>query len=117
MILAGIVFRVQNSFQRRIFNECFTSRSFSTVAVRWLKFGFKPPKLENAKTPIQFQIRNLFDFSKQEKPFSKNEKWFRKPKMYKTSKERNQTTFLYLMSLAVLTAGASYAAVPLYRYI
>jgi hypothetical protein len=33
----------------------------------------------------------------------------------RTSKERNLTTLLYLISLAVLTAGASYAAVPLYR--
>ncbi len=32
-----------------------------------------------------------------------------------TSKERSRTTLYYLLSLAVATAGASYAAVPLYR--
>jgi len=32
-----------------------------------------------------------------------------------TSRDKNITTLLYLISLAVLTAGASYAAVPLYR--
>ena len=33
----------------------------------------------------------------------------------KTTRERNVTTLLYLISAAVATAGASYAAVPLYR--
>ena len=33
----------------------------------------------------------------------------------KTTKERNKTTLLYLISAAVATVGASYAAVPLYR--
>ncbi len=33
----------------------------------------------------------------------------------RTTKERSQTTLFYLLSLAVATAGASYAAVPLYR--
>ena len=33
----------------------------------------------------------------------------------KTTRERNVTTLLYLISAAIATAGASYAAVPLYR--
>ena len=33
----------------------------------------------------------------------------------KTTRERNQTTLLYLISAAIATVGASYAAVPLYR--
>ena len=35
--------------------------------------------------------------------------------MPKTTRERNQTTLLYLISAAIATVGASYAAVPLYR--
>ena len=42
-------------------------------------------------------------------------KWKRKAIKYQTTAERNQSTLLYLISLAILTAGASYAAVPLYR--
>lgn len=33
----------------------------------------------------------------------------------KTTRERNRTTLLYLISAAIATVGASYAAVPLYR--
>ena len=33
----------------------------------------------------------------------------------KTSRERNLTTLLYLISAAVGTTGAAYVAVPLYR--
>ena len=36
-------------------------------------------------------------------------------KQQQTTAEKNKTTLLYLISLAILTAGASYAAVPLYR--
>lgn len=45
-------------------------------------------------------------------------KWKRQTMNYErrlTSAEKNTTTLLYLISLAILTAGASYAAVPLYR--
>jgi len=35
--------------------------------------------------------------------------------MPKTTRERNLTTLLYLISAAIATAGASYAAVPLYK--
>jgi hypothetical protein len=42
-------------------------------------------------------------------------KWKRKSIQYQTTAERNKSTLLYLLSLAILTAGASYAAVPLYR--
>ena len=41
--------------------------------------------------------------------------WKRKSIKYHTTAERNKSTLLYLISLAILTAGASYAAVPLYR--
>ena len=33
----------------------------------------------------------------------------------KTTRERNLTTLLYLLSAAIATTGAAYAAVPLYR--
>ena len=42
-------------------------------------------------------------------------KWKRKSIKYQSTAERNKSTLLYLLSLAILTAGASYAAVPLYR--
>ena len=52
----------------------------------------------------------------------KNANWWTKWKRQamdfeqrQTSRDKNITTLLYLISLAVLTAGASYAAVPLYR--
>ena len=34
---------------------------------------------------------------------------------FRTSIERNKTTFFYMLGLAILTTGLSYAAVPLYR--
>ena len=43
-------------------------------------------------------------------------KWKRRAdRRYQTTAERSNSTLLYLISLCVLTAGASYAAVPLYR--
>ena len=46
-------------------------------------------------------------------------KWKRQTIKYESqalsSRDRNITTLLYLISAAVLTCGASYAAVPLYR--
>ena len=51
-----------------------------------------------------------------------SEKWisllricFRGRPRPKTTRERNLTTLLYLISAAIATAGASYAAVPLYK--
>ncbi len=38
-----------------------------------------------------------------------------RPRKYQTTSERNKTTLLYLASVMILTVGASYAAVPLYR--
>ena len=38
-----------------------------------------------------------------------------RPRRPKTSRERNVTTLLYLISAAVATTGAAYASVPLYR--
>jgi len=63
-----------------------------------------------------------FDFTKKETTPIKNANWWTKWKRetvkYErqlTSAEKNTSTLLYLISLAILTAGASYAAVPLYR--
>jgi len=66
-----------------------------------------------------------FDFSKKDINSSpvKNANWWTKWKRqtirYETqalsSRDRNISTLLYLISAAVLTCGASYAAVPLYR--
>ena len=61
-------------------------------------------------------VRWQFDFNKKEKSIPRKSSWFSgSRKLPKTSRERNLTTLLYLFSLAILTAGASYAAVPLYR--
>jgi len=61
-------------------------------------------------------VRWQFDFSKTPPKIERRSEWFSgKRKLPRTSKERNLTTLLYLVSLAVLTTGASYAAVPLYR--
>ena len=62
-------------------------------------------------------VRFQFDFNKKPPaPIVRKSKWFSgSRKLPKTSKERNLTTLLYLFSLAILTTGASYAAVPLYR--
>ncbi len=63
-------------------------------------------------------VRFQFDFNKKPPPapIIRKSKWFSgSRKLPKTSKERNLTTLLYLFSLAILTTGASYAAVPLYR--
>ena len=67
--------------------------------------------------PLKSFFRRQFDFSKKpQQPIQRKSKWFAgQRKLPKTSKERNLTTLLYLISLAVLTTGASYAAVPLYR--
>ena len=67
--------------------------------------------------PLKSFFRRQFDFSKKpQQPIERKSKWFSgKRKLPQTSKERNLTTLLYLVSLAVLTTGASYAAVPLYR--
>jgi len=61
-----------------------------------------------------------FDFSKKkavEKPkdFFGNDSFFRRKRRPQTSAQRNLTTMLYVIGVAVLTTGMSYAAVPLYR--
>jgi len=79
--------------------------------------------LANTKNSfIYLQIycrQKSFDFSKKESNPVKNANWWtiwkRKSIKYHTTAERNKSTLLYLISLAILTAGASYAAVPLYR--
>ena len=72
--------------------------------------------LSNKKNPEITFVRWQFDFSKKPTPIPRRSKWFSgSRKLPKTSKERNLTTLLYLFSLAILTTGASYAAVPLYR--
>ena len=62
-------------------------------------------------------VRWQFDFNKKaSKAIPRKASWFSgSRKLPKTSRERNLTTLLYLFSLAIMTAGASYAAVPLYR--
>ena len=61
--------------------------------------------------------RQKFDFSKKPQPVTKPSRFkrifFQTPN--KTSSERSKTTLIYMFGLAILTAGASYAAVPLYR--
>lgn len=69
---------------------------------------------------LQISCRHKsFDFSGKNNSPVKNAnwwtKWKRKSIQYQTTAERNKSTLLYLLSLAILTAGASYAAVPLYR--
>jgi len=59
-------------------------------------------------------VRFKFDFSgkKQERVKRPTFLGDRRPR---TSIERNKTTFFYMLGLAILTTGLSYAAVPLYR--
>ena len=52
-----------------------------------------------------FSFLQSFDFTRKPPPS-------RPPR---TTKDKNRTTLLYLLSLGVATVGASYAAVPLYR--
>lgn len=118
MLLCGVVFRHQTqSLRTKLANFNLCSRPYTSFSLKSTFCGIRKSVLEPLRTPIQIQIRNQFDFSKKEKSLPRSERWFRKPKLQQTSKERNQTTLLYMISLAVLTAGASYAAVPLYRYI
>eukprot|EP00095_Tigriopus_kingsejongensis_P007332 snap_masked-scaffold589_size129586-processed-gene-0.5 protein:Tk07332 transcript:snap_masked-scaffold589_size129586-processed-gene-0.5-mRNA-1 annotation:"cytochrome c oxidase assembly protein mitochondrial" len=56
-------------------------------------------------SPLIQPIRSQFNFSKRPTP---------RP-FPKTQRERSKTTMFYVFSLAIATAGASYAAVPLYR--
>ena len=63
--------------------------------------------LQTPANVIHIPRRYKYDFSK--------EKMDPRRPLPMTSRERNMSTFLYLLSLAVLTVGASYAAVPLYR--
>jgi len=64
--------------------------------------------LQNGNPQRFTQIRwSSFKFQKKPKP--------ERRKIGYTTREKNQTTMYYVMSLGVLTAGASYAAVPLYR--
>jgi hypothetical protein len=80
-------------------------------------YRFEQKLLLNKKNHEITIVRWQFDFTK--KPpgqIARKSKWFSgSRKLPKTSKERNLTTLLYLFSLAILTTGASYAAVPLYR--
>jgi hypothetical protein len=116
LLLHGAVLRLQTlSIKRQFPTISACSRSYVTLSLKSSLSCLKKTVLEPWRTPIQIQIRSQFDFSKKEKTLTKGGNWFKKPKLEKTSKERNQTTLLYLISLAVLTAGASYAAVPLYR--
>ena len=80
------------------------AKSFHSVQKAFLINAKKSP-LKNRTQLIT--VRWQFDFTK--KPPRGNRK------LPRTSKERNVSTLLYLLSLAILTTGASYAAVPLYR--
>ncbi len=74
------------------------------AAGRLLPPVLSPPR--SAPFPSSQQLRSLqFEFRQKPRP--------RRPPP--TSTERSKTTLLYVLSVAVLTAGASYAAVPLYR--
>jgi len=77
-----------------------------------------PTSDTNSSICLQISIRHKsFDFTKKDPVKHANDwtKWKRKAIKYQTTAERNKSTLLYLLSLAILTAGASYAAVPLYR--
>lgn len=58
-----------------------------------------------------------FNEAKQNSFWKKFDAWFEAPpkRIHQTTAERNKTTLTYLVSLCILTVGASYAAVPLYR--
>jgi len=97
-------------------------RTFSTISAR-STFPHQISTLKTSKflkasfdsTLNRPSVRLKFDFSKKnvEKP---DESYFRRRKeRQKTSAARNKTTMLYVIGVAVLTTGMSYAAVPLYR--
>lgn len=90
--------------------KAFHSVSKTSSTAQPLLVGFE-------SQPLKSFFRSQFDFSKKpQQPIERRSKWFSgKRSLPKTSKERNLTTLLYLVSLAVLTTGAAYAAVPLYR--
>jgi cytochrome c oxidase assembly protein subunit 11 len=58
-----------------------------------------------------------FNEAKKTSFWTKFDKYFEaeRPRKYQTTAERNKTTLTYLVSLLILTVGASYAAVPMYR--
>ena len=65
----------------------------------------------------KFQLQIIVDLPS---PKKDNDSWWtrwrqRKDRRHQTSSERSQSTLFYMASICILTCGASYAAVPLYR--
>lgn len=86
-----------------------STRTPSLLLSRNLSFVNSPIK----KSSLLLNHKKNVDFSGSQRSF-----WTfgnKKPRRMKTTSEKNKTTLLYLTSLCVLTVGASYAAVPLYR--
>ena len=86
-------------------SRCFRAIFCGASAVRFL-----------SNVPKQSPIKK-FNEAKQNSFWKKFDAWFEaEPKrIHQTTAERNKTTVTYLVSLCILTVGASYAAVPLYR--
>lgn len=74
-----------------------------------------PPAWRSGRGLQAPQRRCKFDFSRSPAELQRARTADRSRPRAKTSTDRAKTTMLYVVSLAVATAGASYAAVPLYR--
>ena len=93
------------------------------------KFDFSGKKQERVKRPFLGDRRPRWEFHAYQQnmefvcclfAFSiftsfDNQSGTRNFFTFRTSIERNKTTFFYMLGLAILTTGLSYAAVPLYR--
>ena len=75
-----------------------------------IRFCFNSPKKSPVKRSNE-SVQSSF-WTKFDRFF---ERGFERKRKHQPTNERNKTTVLYLISLCVLTVGASYAAVPLYR--
>ena len=94
-------------FSTRNFALCQASfkRNICTNVIR---FNQNKPK----KSPIK-----RWNEERENQFWTKFDRWFEsfEKQTHIPSKERNRTTILYLISSCLLTVGAAYAAVPLYR--
>lgn len=115
--MAGLPSKLQVLTSPRM---CGCSNSFS---VRGLT-AFARPVVQPVKPQLQTNLifRSKFDFTKKssQNPVQRHNRWVRFKRLFfksntKTSAERSKTTLIYMLGLAILTTGASYAAVPLYR--
>jgi len=96
------------SRQQLVFRSVINN-GFSATKTAPIKNSFCQIRIISERNFSSSQFLSQFKFGKQS-PLPSG-----RPKRPKTSRERNVTTLLYLISAAVATTGAAYASVPLYR--